>query len=432
MLFNKSKTSLITYPTGKGGAYAIPNSVTSIADYAFFNCSGLTSVTIPNSVTSIGDDAFALCTNLTAVTIPNSVTSIVALAFCNSSKLLSATFQGNAPAMGASVFNGTASSFKVYYVDGMTGFTTPTWQGYGYSTSLGVIPQITSTALPTSGRIGSAFSHTCTATGTPSPTFAVTSGALPDGLTISLAGVISGTPTAEGLFVGTISASNGIPPDVSQGFSIDTREYRTLVAGGSNGTVTGGGSWPVNTTATLIARPKPGYTFTGWTGDATGKANPLSVLMNADKTITATFAPDTDGDGISDNDELTIYHTNPNLADSDNDGLSDYQEIFTYHTDPNKWDTDGDGFSDGYEVQTGHSPLIASDSPPLVAESRTAIEFTFPAALGKSYRIEGSPDLATWTTVESGIAGTGTIIQRFYSTRNTPRRYFRVADEAAP
>ena len=59
----------------------IPNSVTSIGDYAFRNCSGLTSVTIPNSVTSIGDDAFSGCSGLTSVTIPNSVTSIGDFAF---------------------------------------------------------------------------------------------------------------------------------------------------------------------------------------------------------------------------------------------------------------------------------------------------------------------------------------------------------------
>jgi len=54
----------------------IPNSVTSIEDWAFNGCSSLTSVTIPNSVTSIGKWAFDYCSGLTSVTIGNSVTSI--------------------------------------------------------------------------------------------------------------------------------------------------------------------------------------------------------------------------------------------------------------------------------------------------------------------------------------------------------------------
>ena len=104
-------------------------------------------------------------------------------------------------------------------------------------------------------------------------------------------------------------------------------------------------------------------------------------------------------------------------------------EFTTQHTNPLVPDTDGDGFLDGYEVQTGKSPLDLADHPALVAEARTAIEFTFPAALGKVYRIEDSADLATWATVESGIAGTGAQIQRFYSIRNTAKRYFRVEEE---
>jgi len=60
--------------------------------------------------------------------------------------------------------------------------------------------------------------------------------------------------------------------------------------------------------------------------------------------------PDSDGDGLSDGDEVLKYHTNPLMKDSDGDGLSDYDEVMTYHTDPNKMDTDGDGLSDGDEI----------------------------------------------------------------------------------
>ena len=69
----------------------IPNSVTSIGNYAFAGCSGLTSVTIPNSVTSIESHAFASCTGLTSVTIPNSVTNIGSYSFSGCFGLLSVT-----------------------------------------------------------------------------------------------------------------------------------------------------------------------------------------------------------------------------------------------------------------------------------------------------------------------------------------------------
>jgi len=65
----------------------IPNSVTSIGQSAFSNCSGLTSVNIPNSVTTIGDNAFSGCSGLTSVAIPNSVTSIWQSAFSGCSAL---------------------------------------------------------------------------------------------------------------------------------------------------------------------------------------------------------------------------------------------------------------------------------------------------------------------------------------------------------
>ena len=54
--------------------YFIANSITSIGGYAFYNCTGLTSVSIPNSVTSIGERTFCECSKLTSITIPNSAT----------------------------------------------------------------------------------------------------------------------------------------------------------------------------------------------------------------------------------------------------------------------------------------------------------------------------------------------------------------------
>ncbi len=72
--------------------------------------------------------------------------------------------------------------------------------------------------------------------------------------------------------------------------------------------------------------------------------------------------PDTDGDGLSDGDEVLKYHTNPLKADTDGDGLSDGDEVMKYHTDPLKADTDGDGLSDGDEVMKYHTDPLKADT----------------------------------------------------------------------
>ena len=68
--------------------------------------------------------------------------------------------------------------------------------------------------------------------------------------------------------------------------------------------------------------------------------------------------PDTDGDGLTDGEEVNRYGTDPTKADTDGDGLTDGEEINRYGTNPTKADTDGDGLSDGREVhETKTDPL---------------------------------------------------------------------------
>jgi len=92
----------------------IPNSVTSIGDYAFGGCSGLTSVTIPNSVTSIGERAFEYCHGLTSVTIPSSVTSIGEAAFYGCSGLTSVTIPNSVTSIGIYAFYNCSGLTDVY------------------------------------------------------------------------------------------------------------------------------------------------------------------------------------------------------------------------------------------------------------------------------------------------------------------------------
>ncbi len=70
------------------------------------------------------------------------------------------------------------------------------------------------------------------------------------------------------------------------------------------------------------------------------------------QTLTIGITPDSDLDGISDNDELSIYGTSPYLADSDGDGLLDNAEI-NLGLDPVNADMDDDGLSDGEEITEG-------------------------------------------------------------------------------
>lgn len=78
--------------------------------------------------------------------------------------------------------------------------------------------------------------------------------------------------------------------------------------------------------------------------------------------LAGTNKVDTDGDGISDNDEIDIYFTDPNKIDTDGDGLSDNDEINRYFTNPNKVDTDGDGLSDNEEINSYFTDAQKSDT----------------------------------------------------------------------
>jgi formylglycine-generating enzyme len=150
----------------------------------------------------------------------------------------------------------------------------------------------------------------------------------------------------------------------------------------------------------------------------------------------ATMA-DTDGDGVPDPFETGtgIYVSptdtggSPANPDTDGDGLTDGQEVYTYHSDPNVKDTDSDGFEDGFEVGAGFNPTSAASTPEtfstILKSGAAAVEYRFNAANGISYRIEASLDLVGWSTIETNIAGLGGSIARFYSTVGTPRRFFR-------
>lgn len=121
VLFNKNRTTLVAYPSGKKGtAYTIPKGVTSIGANAFSYCRNLIDVTIPENVTSIGGDAFNGCSNLVSVTIPKSVTSIGSSAFENCSSLTSVTIPENVTSIEWGTFYGCKSLTGVIIPENVT------------------------------------------------------------------------------------------------------------------------------------------------------------------------------------------------------------------------------------------------------------------------------------------------------------------------
>ena len=91
------------------------NSVTSIGDCAFRDCSGLTSIRIPDSVTYIGERAFEYCSGLTSIRIPDSVTYIGAYAFRVCSGLTSVIIGNNVTYIGWDAFSDCGGLKTVFY-----------------------------------------------------------------------------------------------------------------------------------------------------------------------------------------------------------------------------------------------------------------------------------------------------------------------------
>ena len=76
VLFDKHKTKLIRYPTGKAGSYTVPPSVKVLGESSFYGSDNLTSIILPAGLTTVEDSALHFCLNLQTVYIPSSLTSI--------------------------------------------------------------------------------------------------------------------------------------------------------------------------------------------------------------------------------------------------------------------------------------------------------------------------------------------------------------------
>jgi hypothetical protein len=110
-IWSSDKTELYFVPFDYPGEFVIPNSVTSIGDYAFQSCTELTSVSIPETVTSLGNWTFDKCAKLESVNIPSSITSIGEHTFGACTGLTSLTIPNTVTSIGGEAF---------YYCTGVT------------------------------------------------------------------------------------------------------------------------------------------------------------------------------------------------------------------------------------------------------------------------------------------------------------------------
>ena len=151
VLFDNGLTTLLTCPAGFSGAYAVPDGVTAIADWAFRNRTGLTAVTLPDTVTTIGYQAFDCCTALTSITIPDSVTNISYGAFADCTALPSIIIPGSVKHLESYTFGGCESLTSVLFTGNAP---TPDWYNNAFAYTS---PTLTFYYLPNTKNWGAKF-----------------------------------------------------------------------------------------------------------------------------------------------------------------------------------------------------------------------------------------------------------------------------------
>ena len=118
---------------------------------------------------------------------------------------------------------------------------------------------------------------------------------------------------------------------------------------------------------------------------------------------------DTDGDGLSDYDEIYIYHSDPHKVDTDGDGLADGAEVFFYGTSPVLADTDGDGIGDYNEINFSPSnpnltqPLISDLPTPQFAFVNNSTTITLDITYTDSSGVESNYTATVGSTTSSSI-----------------------------
>ena len=133
-VFNQTRSTL--------QSVSLPETLTNIGSYAFYNCSGLTSITIPSSITSFGDSAFRDCNSLTGnLVIPEGVTSTGDWVFCNCSSLTGVTLPSTLTSIGYRAFDSCSGIASIIIPEGVISISDYAFNGCSGLTGELVIPE---------------------------------------------------------------------------------------------------------------------------------------------------------------------------------------------------------------------------------------------------------------------------------------------------
>lgn len=292
-----------------------------------------------------------------------------------------------------------------------------------FSIVINEVPAFTNGPPPNAGTVGTAYNFSFTASGTPAPTFEVTAGALPAGLSLSTSGVISGTPTtAGGPFTGTVTASNGIGTPATQGFSITTAKGTAVISlGGLSQTFDG-------TPKSITAGSTPGEL----TIDITYGGSATPPTAHGSYAVSAVVNDDNWQGSASDTlvisgQSLASWRTQYFTAQEILDGLADDDA-----------DPDGDGQKNLAEYALGTNPRVRDAAPaPVVDANGLTLTFTRPKDLpGVDYAAESTDNLSGWNPVTLEVIGDGPVqtvrARDPLSSGNPSRRMMRLIFSPTP
>lgn len=241
------------YGCGNIGSVTIGNSVTSIGENAFNSCSNIGSLTIGNSVASIGVSAFANCSNLTTVVLPSSMTSISEDTFYNCSLLSSVTIPNTIVSIGSYAFCGTALA-SVVIPNSVVSISESAFRGCSSLASVSIGESVAS--------IGASAFYGCSNIASMS----VYADNPPVVLSDAFYNVTRSIPVQ--IPCGTLSdyQAASVWSTFTNMQEMDCLSHAVAVTANptAGGTVTGSGSYTHGTSCTVTATANDGYTFLNW------------------------------------------------------------------------------------------------------------------------------------------------------------------------